>query len=104
HSYLDNGPDELSLDFQLPINERWSFLSQAQEDIANNTLLQGTAGFRLKADCYQVDFTAKRNGFESADLHPSTDYTVNVRLLTFNTGDDTSPGVLPSATDTRSSL
>jgi LPS-assembly protein len=105
HSYLDNGPNELSLDFQLPINDNWSFLSQAREDIANNTLLEGTAGFRFRADCYQVDLMAKRSGYESADLHPSTDYIVNLKLLTFNTGDDNgSIGVLPGATDTRSSL
>jgi hypothetical protein len=48
---------------------------------------------------------AKRSGYESADLHPSTDYIVNLKLLTFNTGDDNgSIGVLPGATDTRSSL
>jgi LPS-assembly protein len=88
HTYLQNGPQELDLDGQAPLNQNWMAILRGRNDIANNTLLEGEAGFRYTADCYQVEFMLRRRGFESADLHPSTDYLINLKLLTFG-GSDT---------------
>ncbi|HEX2858995.1 MAG TPA: LPS assembly protein LptD [Alphaproteobacteria bacterium] len=104
HSYLQNGPNEINADFQMPLNQQWTFITRARQDIANSTLLEGEVGFRLFADCYQIDFTARRHGFENADLQPSTDYLVNVKLLTFGSGDSNEATGFGQSAENRSSL
>ena len=86
HTYLDNGPEEISADFKTPINRQVDFVSRLRKDLAEEKLLLGEAGVILKQNCYEVSFIMRRHGYETSDLQPGTDYLVNVQLLTL--GDD----------------
>lgn|GEM_PF-1363653 len=82
HSYLDNGPQEIYGEGWVPLNDRWGLHGLVRDDLANSVLLEGEAGLVWTRDCYQLEFIARRRGFTNADLQPSTDYMINVKLLT----------------------
>lgn len=87
HTFLDNGPEEVSADFRAPLTDWLEFLSRMRKDMAEDKLLLGEAGFLFKQNCYEVSLIARRHGYETSDLRPGTDYLVNVQLLTLG-GDD----------------
>lgn len=82
YSFLDNTNENLSLKGNLPVNDQWRFVGASQHDIRNSNTLLAEAGVLYTRDCYEIGFTTRRRGFTSGSLRPSTDYLLNVRLLT----------------------
>jgi LPS-assembly protein len=88
YSFLADGPEELSSSFETPLtylgmSDNWKLITGTQHDLADSRLLQGEAGLRYTTDCYEIELVARRRGFSNADLQPSTDYLLNIQLLTF---------------------
>ena len=83
HSYLDNGPTNLASEAKLPLTDTVTALGRTRHDLQNDRLLLGEAGLRWTRDCYEMELTARRRGFQVGDVQPSTDYLLNIKLLTF---------------------
>jgi LPS-assembly protein len=83
HSYLDNGPANLATEAELPLTDTVTALGRTRHDLQNDRLLLGEVGMRWMRDCYEVELTARRRGFQVGDVQPSTDYLLNLKLLTF---------------------
>lgn len=81
HSYLDGTAQELNTEINLPITDSLKFLGKSRNDLTNSRLLQGEAGFSWARDCYQWELVARRKGFSNGDVQPSTDYMLNLHLL-----------------------
>jgi hypothetical protein len=45
-------------------------------------LLEAESVLTWLRDCYAIEFIARRKGYRSTNLTPSTDYLVNIQLLT----------------------
>ena len=82
YSFLDNSTENLTTRFKLPVNAHWELNGATQNDLRNSRTLEAEAGATLLRDCYKISFIARRRGFSNGDLRPSTDYLVNVQLLT----------------------
>lgn len=87
HSYLDNGPQELSTEFNLPLTEQLAFKGNTRNDMANHVLLESKGGIVWSRDCYEIEASVGRHGYTNGDLQPGTDYLLNLRLLTLGNGD-----------------
>lgn len=81
HTFLDGGAQEMNSELKLPLTDTWAFKARTQHDLANDRLLLGEAGFSWLRDCYMVELTARRRGFINGDVQPSTDYILNLQLL-----------------------
>lgn len=87
HSYLDDGPHELATEFNVPINDMWTFRTKTRNDLANHELLESQGGFVWTRDCYAIEAMVRRRGYVNGDLQPGTDYLVNLKLLTLGSED-----------------
>ena len=87
HSYLYEGPEELSSEFTLPLTKQLAFRGNTRNDLANSALLEGRAGLVWSRDCYEIETMVRRRGYTNGDVQPGTDYLVNVRLLTLGSED-----------------
>lgn len=87
HSYLDGGPEEISSEFNVPINDEWTFRGKTRDDLATSTLLESQAGLVWAHDCYEIEASVRRRGYTNGDLQPGTDYIVNLKLLTLGNED-----------------
>lgn len=87
HSYLANGPQELSSEFGLPITDQLTFKGKTRDDLATNTLLESQGGVVWARDCYEIEAYVRRRGYTNGDLQPGTDYIVNLKLLTLGSED-----------------
>ena len=87
HSYLTNGPEELYAEYNVPLTDQLAFRGRVRDDMATNTLLEGSGGLVWTRDCYEIEFSVRRTGYEKSDLQPGTDYLVNLRLLTLGSED-----------------
>lgn len=86
HSFLDNGPQELSTELSVPLADDWAFKGRTRDDMANSRLLESEGALVWTRDCYQIELIARRRGFANGDLQPSTDYMLNLKLLTLGDG------------------
>lgn len=82
YSFLDNDNENLFTKARLPLNKYWTFRAGSQHDIRNSRTLEAEGGLAYLRDCYEIGFTVRRRGFANGDLQPSTDYMLNVQLLT----------------------
>ena len=87
HSYLDGGPQELSTEFSVPVNDEVRFRGKTRDDLATSTLLESQAGLVWAHDCYEIEASIRRRGYTNGDLQPGTDYIVNLKLLTLGSED-----------------
>lgn len=87
HSYLDNGPQELSSEFSVPITDQLTFKGKTRDDLATSTLLESQGGVVWARDCYEIEAYVRRRGYTNGDLQPGTDYIVNLKLLTLGSED-----------------
>lgn len=81
HSYLDGTTDELNTEISLPLTDTVKFTGRSRNNLANSKLLEGEAGFAWTRDCYRWELVARRKGFTNGDVQPSTDYMLNLQLL-----------------------
>lgn len=81
HTYLDGSAQELNTEINLPLTDTVKFTGRSRNDLANSRLLEGEAGFAWTRDCYQWELVARRKGFTNGDVQPSTDYMLNLQLL-----------------------
>lgn len=82
YSFLDNSTENLNTEARIPLNDYWTFRGASQHDVRNSRTLEARGGLSYRRDCYDIGFTVRRRGFSNGDLRPSTDYMVNVQLLT----------------------
>lgn len=82
YSYLTNGPEELNTRFDVPMTDWVSLVGRTRNDLEDSRVLLAEAGFVFKQDCFEIGLTARRRGYVSGDLQPSTDYLLNLQLLT----------------------
>ncbi|NBV54304.1 MAG: LPS-assembly protein LptD [Proteobacteria bacterium] len=81
HSYLDNNTDEFTSRMRLPLTEKMAFEAQSRNDLRNSKVLLAEGGLSWREDCYLLKLVVRRRGFTSGDVQPSTDYLLNVELL-----------------------
>lgn len=81
HTFLDGGPEELNMQLHLPLTDTVAFNARTQDDLANSKLLLGEAGVAWTRDCYKLELVARRRGYTNGDVQPSTDYMLNIQLL-----------------------
>ena len=91
HTYVDEGPEELFAKGRYHFNPKWSVEGELRKDLEDDgrTLLSSGSIVYTK-QCYRFSFTAERSGYESNDVSPATEYTLNVELLTFGRENNTS--------------
>ena len=85
HTFLDGGPEEITLQAKYDFNKQFSVEAQSRQDLTDGgkqLLSEGT--FTYTYGCYEVSFTARRRGFSNQNVPPSTDFLLNLELL-FNT-------------------
>ena len=82
HSFLENGPQELYTEFNLPLSQQLSFRGNTRNDLATHTVLESRAGLVWTRDCYEIETFVRRRGYTNGDLRPGTDYLINLKLLT----------------------
>lgn len=87
HTYLDNGAQEVDGKLHIPFNDRWAFRADMRNDLANSKLLQAQGVLAWTRDCYRLELVARRRGYANGDLQPSTDYMLNLQLLTLGNTD-----------------
>ena len=84
HTFVENGPEELHMRGRYAFNNRWAFEGETRKDLEDDGRTLMTEGaIVLTEQCYRLAFRAQRRGYETQDVPPSTDYTVNIELLTF---------------------
>lgn len=93
YSFLDNETESLSTDVSAPLIELnegqgLRFTAGTQHDLRNGNTLEAEAGLVYRRDCYEISFTTRRRGFVNGDIQPSTDYLLNIQLLTLGTETD----------------
>ncbi|MDD9911829.1 MAG: LPS assembly protein LptD [Alphaproteobacteria bacterium] len=82
HTLIDQGPEELKLELEMPLSERWHLAAETQRDIADGgRQLYGEVSLAYTYDCYRITMLTRRRGFTTADVKPSTDYIINLQLL-----------------------
>ena len=83
HTHLQDGPEELSMFAEVPLSDNWLLTAQTQRDITDGgRQLYGDVGLEYTHNCYRLSFLTRRRGFTTVDVQPSTDYIVNIELLT----------------------
>lgn len=87
HTYLDQGPEEVFADARYIFNPRWRTEGKIRQDLNEHKLLEGEISAIFTHSCYELEFMMRRRGFENEDVKPSTDYLVNVKLLTLGASD-----------------
>ncbi len=87
HSYLNEGPEELYTEVNIPLTDQLAFRGNTRNDLATSTLLEGRGGLVWTRDCYEIETVIRRRGYSNGDLQPGTDYLVNLRLLTLGSED-----------------
>ncbi|MCP5404799.1 MAG: LPS-assembly protein LptD [Pseudomonadaceae bacterium] len=88
YSFLDNDTESLTTEGNLPLNERLRFTAASRHDLRNNNTLQAEGGLIYRRDCYEIGFKVRRRGFVNGDIRPSTDYLLNIQLLTLGSETD----------------
>ncbi len=84
HTFLDNGPEELFAEARYILNDTWQLVGKSRRDLADGGReLLGEIGTIYTKDCYELEFLLRRRGFTNRDVQPSTDYLLNLKLLTF---------------------
>jgi LPS-assembly protein len=82
HTFLDGGPEEITLKAQYDFNKNFSIEAQSRQDLTDGgkqLLSEGTLTYTH--NCYEVSFTARRRGFSNRNVPPSTDFLLNLELL-----------------------
>lgn len=87
HTYLDQGPEEIFADARYTFSPRWRTEGKIRQDLNEHKLLEGEIAAIFTHTCYELEFMMRRRGFENEDVQPSTDYLVNVKLLTLGATD-----------------
>tara|TARA_R110000868_G_scaffold190862_1_gene434825 strand:+ start:128031 stop:130130 length:2100 start_codon:yes stop_codon:yes gene_type:complete len=83
HSQLENGPEEFKISGRYRFNKTWDFEGEVQKDLDNGGRILNSEGeINYTHQCYRLSFKARRRGFDSVNVTPSTDYTLNLELLT----------------------
>jgi len=82
YSFLDDGAENLTATAAVPLSQNWRYAARLRQDLRESTLLEAENALTWFRDCYAIEFIARRKGFRSTNLTPSTDYLVNVQLLT----------------------
>ncbi len=83
HALLADASEEIFARGALPLNDTWTLHARTRRDLENDGLqLEGEVGLTYFNECFNIDFSVKRQGFSSGELQPRTDYLVNVNLLT----------------------
>lgn len=82
HTFLNNGPEELNAEAELPLTDDVKFIGRYRNDLADSRTLLAEGGLEFLRDCYKVEFITRRRGYINGDVRPSTDYLVNIQLLT----------------------
>lgn len=88
YSFLDNDTENLNTEGNLPLNDRLRFTMLSRNDLRNNNTLQAEAGLVYRRDCYEIGFKVRRRGYVNGDIQPSTDYLLNIQLLTLGSETD----------------
>ncbi|MFZ2619322.1 MAG: LPS assembly protein LptD [Alphaproteobacteria bacterium] len=84
HTKVQNGAQELQARVLIPLTKKWELESSTRRDINDGgRQLEGETALTYKHDCYNASFLVRRRGYTTVDLQPSTDYLVNIDLLTF---------------------
>jgi LPS-assembly protein len=87
HTFLDGGPEEITLKAKYEFNDNFAIEAQSRQDLTDGgkqLLSEGTLTYTQ--GCYEVSFTARRRGFNNRNVPPSTDFLLNLELL-FNHDD-----------------
>lgn len=83
HTFLDGGPEELNAEAAYQVTNDVAFTAKSQRDLADdNRQLLGQVGVEYTSCCYKLEFLVRRRGFTSQNIEPSTDYLLNLQLLT----------------------
>ncbi|MFZ2587417.1 MAG: LPS assembly protein LptD [Alphaproteobacteria bacterium] len=91
YSFLDNDTENLNADANLPLTylaEGLRFSAASKHDLRFGNTLEAQAGLTYRRDCYEISFITRRRGFQNGDIQPSTDYLVNLQLLTLGSETD----------------
>lgn len=79
--------EELSLEGDWRVSERWSFSGEARLDLARDRLSEVGLGVVWRNECVEVDVAVGRSYTGSGDGDPSTEFGLSVDLLGFSAGD-----------------
>lgn len=82
YSFLDDGAENLTAKAYTPLGQNWRLEGRLTQDLRESTLLEAESVLTWLRDCYAIEFIARRKGYRSTNLTPSTDYLVNIQLLT----------------------
>lgn len=83
HSQLDNGPEEFKITGRYRFNEEFDIGGEVHKDLTNDGHLLNTEGeINYTHQCYRLSFKSRRRGFSNRNVTPSTDYLLNLELLT----------------------
>lgn len=82
HSFLDGGPEEFNLRGRWTFNKSWATTMRLQRDLEAERNLINEVGAEYTHCCFRVSAIARRRGFTNSNIQPSTDYLLNVQLLT----------------------
>jgi LPS-assembly protein len=85
HSYLQDTSHELDAELVQPLSPNWDLKANARHDLLNSKWLQAEGALIWKRDCYAIEFLTRRRGYTNSDVRPSTDYLINLQLLTLGT-------------------
>lgn len=82
YSFLDDGAENVTARAFAPLAPNWRLGARLTQDLRESTLLEAESVLTWLRDCYAIEFIARRKGYRSTNLTPSTDYLVNIQLLT----------------------
>lgn len=82
HTFLDGGPEELNTSGRWTFNDSWAATMRLQRDLEAERNLINEVGAEYTHCCFKVNAIVRRRGFTNSNIEPSTDYLLNVQLLT----------------------
>lgn len=84
HTFVEDGPEELHVEGRYMLDDTWALEGELRKDLEDEGRTLLTSGSIVyNEQCYRISFRAQRRGYESTDVEPATEYTINVELLTF---------------------
>lgn len=91
YSFLDNDTENLTTNLNIPltyVTDGLRFKAGSQHDLRQGNTLEAEGGLVYRRDCYEISFITRRRGFVNGSIQPSTDYLLNVQLLTLGSETD----------------
>lgn len=83
HSQLYKGPEEFKLNGRYRFNEKFDVNAEIHKDLTGDGhFLNTEAEVNYTHQCFRLSFKARRRGFSNRNVLPSTDYLLNLELLT----------------------